>query len=72
MGRRADLSRHDHQLSLAKRARRVTLKDEMGISTQQYSYIVAAFQLGYTFMQPVCGLVVDYVGLRLGFALFAA
>ena len=49
-----------------------TLKDEMGISTQQYSYIVAAFQLGYTFMQPVCGLVVDYVGLRLGFALFAA
>jgi MFS transporter, ACS family, hexuronate transporter len=49
-----------------------TLKDEMGISTQQYSYIVAAFQLGYTFMQPVCGLVVDYIGLRLGFALFAA
>ena len=48
-----------------------TLRGEMGISTQQYSYIVGAFQLGYTFMQPVCGLIVDFIGLRLGFALFA-
>ena len=49
-----------------------TLKDQMGISTQQYSYIVGAFQIGYTIMQPVCGLLVDLIGLRLGFALFAA
>jgi MFS transporter, ACS family, hexuronate transporter len=49
-----------------------TLKDQMGISTQQYSYIVGAFQIGYTIMQPVCGLIVDLIGLRLGFALFAA
>jgi ACS family hexuronate transporter-like MFS transporter len=48
-----------------------TLKDQMGISTQQYSYIVGAFQIGYTIMQPVCGLIVDAIGLRLGFALFA-
>ena len=45
---------------------------EMAISTQQYSYIVGAFQIGYTIMQPVCGLIVDLIGLRLGFALFAA
>ena len=49
-----------------------TLKDQMGISTEQYSYIVGAFQIGYTIMQPVCGLIVDAIGLRLGFALFAA
>lgn len=48
------------------------LKDEMGISTEQYSYIVGAFQVGYTIMQPVCGFIVDLIGLRIGFALFAA
>jgi MFS transporter, ACS family, hexuronate transporter len=47
------------------------LKTEMAISTQQYSYIVGAFQIGYTIMQPVCGYVVDVIGLRIGFALFA-
>ncbi|WP_158816423.1 MFS transporter [Methylocapsa sp. S129] len=47
------------------------LKTQMAISTQQYSYIVGAFQIGYTIMQPVCGLIVDLIGLRIGFALFA-
>ncbi|MBA1145418.1 MFS transporter, partial [Mesorhizobium neociceri] len=47
-----------------------TLKSELGMSTQQYSYVVAAFQVGYTIMQPVCGFIVDLVGLRIGFALF--
>ncbi len=47
------------------------LKHIFALSTQQYSYIVAAFQIGYTVMQPICGLVVDILGLRLGFALFA-
>lgn len=48
------------------------LKHELNFTTQQYSYIVAAFQIGYTIMQPVCGIIVDLLGLRLGFALFAA
>jgi ACS family hexuronate transporter-like MFS transporter len=47
------------------------LKEQMAISTQQYSYIVGAFQVGYTIMQPVCGFIVDLIGLRIGFALFA-
>ena len=38
----------------------------------EYSYVVAAFQLAYTLMQPVCGFVLDRIGLRAGFALFAA
>jgi MFS transporter, ACS family, hexuronate transporter len=41
------------------------------MSTQQYSYVVGAFQVGYMLMQPVCGLIIDLIGLRLGFALFA-
>jgi ACS family hexuronate transporter-like MFS transporter len=48
------------------------LKTQMSVSTQQYSYIVGAFQIGYTIMQPVCGFIVDLIGLRIGFALFAA
>ncbi|MEF9413500.1 MULTISPECIES: MFS transporter [Ralstonia solanacearum species complex] len=47
------------------------LKTELGMSTQQYSYVVGAFQIGYTIMQPVCGFIVDLIGLRIGFALFA-
>ncbi|WP_114812739.1 MFS transporter [Paraburkholderia kururiensis] len=48
------------------------LKHVLNMSTQQYSYVVGAFQIGYTLMQPVCGIIVDLIGLRLGFALFAA
>ncbi|KND59379.1 Hexuronate transporter [Candidatus Burkholderia verschuerenii] len=47
------------------------LKTLMNMSTQQYSWVVGAFQIGYTVMQPVCGLIIDVIGLRLGFALFA-
>ncbi len=48
------------------------LQQELPLSTQQYSYIVASFQLAYTVMQPVCGYLLDRIGLRIGFALFAA
>ncbi len=41
------------------------------MSTEQYSYVVGAFQLTYTIMQPVCGWIVDKIGLQIGFALFA-
>jgi ACS family hexuronate transporter-like MFS transporter len=48
------------------------LKGSLHISTQQYSYVVGAFQAAYTVMQPVCGYVIDRVGLQAGFAAFAA
>ena len=48
-----------------------TLKQALDMTTQQYSWVVAAFQLAYTIMQPVAGYILDLVGLRLGFALFA-
>jgi ACS family hexuronate transporter-like MFS transporter len=47
------------------------LKTTLGFTTQEYSYVVAAFQLAYTVMQPVCGWIIDRLGLRLSFALFA-
>ncbi|MEF9402164.1 MULTISPECIES: MFS transporter [Ralstonia solanacearum species complex] len=43
----------------------------LNITTQQYGYIVAAFQAAYMVMQPVAGYVLDMLGTKLGFALFA-
>jgi ACS family hexuronate transporter-like MFS transporter len=54
--------------TLAVAAPRV-LKD-LDITTQQYSWIVSGF-LGATVLQPICGYVMDTIGLRLGFAIFA-
>ena len=45
------------------------LKD-LDISTQQYSWILSAFQFAIM-LQPLCGYVMDSVGLKLGFAIFA-
>lgn len=48
-----------------------TLKSEFHMSTADYSWIVLAFQLAYTVMQTVAGGVLDALGTRLGFAIFA-
>lgn len=48
-----------------------TLKAALEMSTQQYSWVVAAFQASYTVMQPIAGYILDLIGMRLGFALFA-
>ncbi len=47
------------------------LEATLHFGVREYSYVVAAFQLAYTLMQPVCGFVLDRLGLRFGFALFA-
>src|SRR5262249_13072416 len=47
-----------------------TLLKELGISTQAYSWIVGAFQ-GAIMLQPLCGYVLDVLGLKMGFAIFA-
>lgn len=46
------------------------LKSALHMTTQQYSYVVGAFQLAYTIMQPIAGALVDKFGLRIGFAMF--
>ncbi|MCW0332474.1 MFS transporter [Pantoea ananatis] len=48
-----------------------TLQTELHITTQQYSYIVAAYSACYTFMQPVAGYVLDLLGTKVGYAVFA-
>lgn len=47
-----------------------TLTKNLGISEQQYSWIVGTFQ-GTIMLQPVCGYVLDVLGLKIGFAIFA-
>src|SRR5476649_2301874 len=47
------------------------LKTTLNFTTQEYSYIIGAFQLAYTIMQPICGYIIDFLGLKLGFAMFA-
>ncbi|UNK62761.1 MFS transporter [Buttiauxella ferragutiae] len=47
------------------------LKTSLGITTEQYSWIVASFQLAYTLFQPICGWLIDVIGLKLGFLICA-
>ena len=48
-----------------------TLQTQLHITTQQYSYIIAIFSACYTVAQPVVGYVLDTLGTRVGYALFA-
>ncbi len=48
-----------------------TLEDTLHITTQQYSYIVAAYSACYTVMQPVADYVLDVLGTKVGYAMFA-
>src|SRR5690606_27728912 len=48
-----------------------TLMEELHISTQQYSYIIAAYSAAYTVMQPIAGYVLDILGTKIGYAFFA-
>ena len=43
---------------------------DLAITTQQYSWILSGFQLTIM-LQPICGYVMDTIGLKLGFAIFA-
>ena len=47
-----------------------TILQDLKITEKQYSWIVGAFQ-GAIMLQPICGYIMDVIGLRLGFALFA-
>ncbi|MFT7914861.1 MFS transporter, partial [Salmonella enterica] len=36
-----------------------------------YSWIVGAFQIAYTIFQPLCGCLIDVIGLKIGFMVCA-
>lgn len=46
-----------------------TMLDELGITAQEYSYITGAFQFAIM-LQPICGYVMDVIGLKFGLAAF--
>ena len=48
-----------------------TLQAEFSMTTEEYSWVVLAFQGAYTIMQTVAGAVLDALGTRLGFFIFA-
>src|SRR5438477_4036926 len=47
-----------------------TLLDQLHITAREYSWILGTFQ-GAIMAQPVCGYVLDVLGLKFGFAIFA-
>jgi ACS family hexuronate transporter-like MFS transporter len=47
-----------------------TVLQDLHITTKEYSWIVGAFQ-GAIMAQPVCGYILDVLGLKIGFAIFA-
>jgi len=47
----------------------VNLQDTLHITERQYSWITSAFQLTLM-LQPICGYVLDTIGLRIGVAIF--
>ncbi|MCI0752550.1 MFS transporter [Teichococcus vastitatis] len=42
------------------------LKQALNFTTEQYSFVVAAFQITYSLMQPLAGFITDLIGLKLG------
>ncbi len=47
-----------------------TILKDLAITAKEYSWIVSAFQLAIM-LQPLCGYVLDVLGLKRGFAIFA-
>src|ERR1700755_445875 len=48
-----------------------TMMTDIGMTTEQYSWVTGIFQAGIM-CQPVAGYLLDLIGLRTGLALFAA
>jgi MFS transporter, ACS family, hexuronate transporter len=48
----------------------LSVLEELHITDQQYSWVVATFQVAIM-AQPVCGYILDTIGLKLGFGIFA-
>src|SRR5262249_24556057 len=47
-----------------------TMMKDLNFSEREYSWITGAFQ-GTIMLQPLCGYVLDVIGLKFGFAIFA-
>jgi ACS family hexuronate transporter-like MFS transporter len=48
-----------------------TMMKDLNFGTKEYSYVVVAWQICYAVMQPIAGYVLDTIGTKIGFAVFA-
>ncbi len=48
-----------------------TIFKELHIGEKEYSWVIMSFQMAYTAAQPICGYILDTLGLRVGFFIFA-
>ncbi|GAB7126167.1 MFS transporter [Silvimonas sp. JCM 19000] len=48
-----------------------TMMHDLHMTTKEYSYVVVAWQACYALMQPVAGYILDAIGTKIGFAIFA-
>jgi len=48
-----------------------TLMSELGLTTEQYARVVVSWQICYAVMQPIAGYLIDVIGTKMGFAIFA-
>ena len=48
-----------------------TMMQTLSITTEQYAHVVVTWQLCYAFVQPMAGWIIDAIGTKLGFAVFA-
>ncbi|MFB2863395.1 MFS transporter [Aeromonas sp. MdU4] len=44
---------------------------DLNFTEKEYSWIVSAFQICYTIAQPIAGYIIDMIGLKVGFFIFA-
>src|SRR5262245_21523937 len=49
-----------------------TIKRELRLSTQEYSYITTSFLVSYTIMYAVSGRTIDFLGTRRSFMIFVS
>lgn len=47
----------------------VVLEEKLGLTSDQYGTVVASFQVAYGVMLPLAGLLIDRLGVRIGFTL---
>ena len=47
-----------------------TLQNDLHITTQQYSWIIATFSACYTIAQPIAGYILDSLGTKMGYTIF--
>lgn len=68
-GLRRDIVNYLSRSSLSVAA--PAMMKELHFDEQQYSWVVSAFQLCYTIAQPITGYLMDVIGLKIGFFIFA-